>query len=61
MANLYYEDQDLEDYYMYNTSVGYPTKVQIYEGYGLQEDYGAWGNMIIGSAWFQQEDNFFNN
>ncbi|WP_158847882.1 Ig-like domain-containing protein [Algibacter sp. L1A34] len=60
MANLYYKDIDLKDYYLYNTSVGYPAKIQISEGYGLPEDYGSWGNLIVGGAWFEQENNFFN-
>jgi hypothetical protein len=64
MANLYYKDQDLVDFYMYNTSVGYPIKNSILSGYLASsvfcEDYGPWGNMIMGSAWFEQEANFFN-
>lgn len=60
IANLYYKDQDLKDYYLYNTSVGYPVKVPIGEGWGGNEDYGAWQNLIVGSAWFEQENNFFN-
>ncbi|MCL5129867.1 Ig-like domain-containing protein [Algibacter sp. L4_22] len=59
MANLYYNDVDLKNYYLFNSSVGYPSKKQIVEGYGLPEDYGAWGNLIIGGAWFEQENNFF--
>ncbi len=58
VANLYYKDQDLKDYYLYNTSVGYPSKVAIYEGWGVVEDNGAWGNLIIGGAWLEQENNF---
>ena len=60
VANLYYKDQDIKDYYLYNTSVGYPNKVTIYEGWGRNEDYGAWGNFVIGGAWLEQEHNFFN-
>ncbi|MRI00188.1 hypothetical protein GH721_06515 [Kriegella sp. EG-1] len=60
IANLYYKEQELKQYYMYDTSVGYPTKVTIYEGWSVIEDYGAWGNFIIGGAWFEQEQNFFN-
>ena len=61
IANLYYKDQDLEDYYLYNTAVGYPEKVAIYGGWGKVEDYGAWANFIIGGAWMKQENNFFND
>ncbi|WP_298487933.1 Ig-like domain-containing protein [uncultured Maribacter sp.] len=63
MANLYYKSQDLKDLYMYNTAVGYPAKVVIGEGYmaGVaDEDSGPWGNLIFGSMWYNQEDNFFN-
>jgi len=59
IANLYYKDQNLSDYYLYNTAIGYPNKVTIYEGWGFIEDYGAWGNFIIGGAWMEQETNFF--
>lgn len=61
IANLYYKNQDLEDWYLYNTSVGYPAKVTISEGYlaGVgNEDMGAWGNSFAGSFWFEQENNF---
>ncbi len=63
MANLYYKSQDLEDLYLYNTAVGYPPKVSIEEGYmsGVaDEDSGPWGNLIFGSMWYGQENNFFN-
>lgn len=60
IANIYYKDQDLKDYYLYNTSAGYPAKVAIYEGWGVIEDYGGWANLIIGGAWLEQENNFFN-
>lgn len=64
MANLYYKSQDLKDFYLYNTSVGYPEKINISEGYlaiiSGSEDMGPWGTLIMGSAWFEQEVNFFN-
>ena len=63
LANTYYKDQDLEDYYLFNTSVGYPAKQSILagalSGSGYDEDYGPWGNMIQGAMWLEQEDNFF--
>ncbi|MFI1772456.1 hypothetical protein [Thalassobellus citreus] len=62
MANLYYKDKDLEDWYRYSSSAGYPLKQTIYKGYNggaWNEDSGAWGNMIFGSMWFGQENNFF--
>ncbi|WP_157961197.1 hypothetical protein [Lutibacter citreus] len=58
IANIYYQDKDLKDYYLYNTSVGYPQKFAIYEGYGTAEDSGGWANLIIGGAWFEQEQNY---
>jgi hypothetical protein len=58
VANLYYNSQDLKDYYLYNTSAGYPEKSVHLYGYGLPEDDGAWGSFIIGGAWFEQEGNF---
>lgn len=60
VANLYYKDLDLKKYYSYDTAVGYPPKVTIYEGWAGNEDHGAWGNFIIGGAWFDQEQNFFD-
>ncbi|MFI1771010.1 hypothetical protein [Thalassobellus citreus] len=61
IANLYYRNTDLSDWYNYNTSVGYPAKVIISEGYlaGVDnEDTGAWGNLISGSLWYGQENNY---
>ncbi|GGD03591.1 Ig-like domain-containing protein [Hyunsoonleella pacifica] len=65
IANLYYKDNDLSDFYMYNTAVGYPAKQIINEGYiasmwEANEDMGSWGNLIFGSIWYEQENNFFN-
>ncbi len=63
IANLYYKTQDLEDFYTYNTSVGYPAKVTISEGYLAgtgNEDMGGWGNLIFGSMWYAQEGNFYD-
>lgn len=63
IANLYYRDQDLVDFYLYNTSVGYPQKQSLRGGYQAplwDKDTGAWGNMIFGAAWLEQENNFFN-
>jgi len=63
MANLYYKSNSIKDLYTYNTSVGYPQKVRIKEGYmaGVSdEDSGPWGNLIFGSMWYGQENNFFN-
>jgi len=64
LANLYYKDQDLEDWYLYNEAVGYPAKVgNINEGYFANstyfEDYGAWGSLIMPSMWVEMEDYFF--
>ncbi|NRD19964.1 T9SS type A sorting domain-containing protein [Winogradskyella eckloniae] len=62
MANIYYNNQELLDWYNYETTVGYPSKVSISEGYlagGIgNEDMGPWGNMILGAAWYDQEDSF---
>lgn len=63
IANLYYKEQDLVDLYTYNTSVGYPVKQSIHTGSMApkwDKDVGGNGNMIIGSAWYGQENNFFN-
>jgi len=60
VANLYYKDPSLKNYYLYNTAAGYPSKVAIYEGWGVVEDDGAWGNLIVGGAWLEQENNFFD-
>ena len=63
IANLYYKSQDLKDFYLYNTNVGYPEKTAISEGYlagtGFNEDAGPWGNMIMGAIWLEMEDYFF--
>ncbi len=62
LANLYYRDQELLDWYTYNTGVGYPAKVTISEGYlaGVgNEDQGPWGNLVMGSIWFGLEESFF--
>lgn len=62
MANIYYKNQELLDWYNYETTRGYPSKVTISEGYlagGVgNEDMGPWGNMILGLAWYNQEDSF---
>ncbi|WP_282054669.1 Ig-like domain-containing protein [Maribacter luteus] len=63
MANLYYKDKDLEDYYKFNTAVGYPGKVYTGQGYiaGVgNDDQGPWGKYLLGAMWLEQEDNFFN-
>ncbi len=63
VANLYYKDQDLKDYYTFNASVGYPAKQNTSQGYlaGVgNDDWGPWGTYIFGSAWYGQENNFFN-
>ncbi|QQO97150.1 pectate lyase [Cellulophaga phage Nekkels_2] len=63
-ANLYYKNQDIYDFYMFDTSKGYYAKSLTtsgyLSGYGY-DDMGPWGNFIIGSLWIQQEDNFFKN
>lgn len=60
IANLYYKDPELEDYYLYNVSKGYPSKKAIYGGYGgFPEDYGAWGTLIAGGIWMEMESYFF--
>jgi len=65
IANLYYKSQDLKDFYLYNTSAGYPAKVSISEGFlagtGFNEDAGPWGNMIMGAIWLEMEDYFFDS
>ncbi|MFS4482702.1 Ig-like domain-containing protein [Hyunsoonleella sp. 2307UL5-6] len=65
IANLYYKNNDLKDFYTYNTAVGYPPKKVINEGYlagfwEANEDMGSWGNLIFGAMWYEQEQNFFN-
>lgn len=63
MANLYYKDPDLEYWYKYDTSVGYPVKQMMREGYMAPlwtEDVGPWGNYIASPMWIEMEDYFFN-
>lgn len=63
MANLYYKDQELVDFYMYDITKGYPPKNSISGGYmaGVwDKDSGSWGNIIFGSIWYEQESNFFD-
>ena len=59
IANLYYKDQNLKDFYLYNTAVGYPVKDPFNDGAFNGED-GNIGTSILGGAWFEQEGNFFN-
>lgn len=63
IANLYYKDQDIQDYYLFNTTVGYPVKQNLLVGSladaGYSEDYGAWGSLTQGAMWLEMEDNFF--
>lgn len=61
IANIYYKDPELENFYKYNQSAGYPQKIEKFQGYTASycnEDTGAWGNNIFGSMWFEQEHNF---
>jgi hypothetical protein len=59
VANLYYKDPDLKDFYSYNTAKGYPTKNSYKDGAYHGED-GSIGQFLLGGAWFEQENNFFN-
>lgn len=64
LANAFYKDSDLYDYYTFDTKKGYPQKTNTSGGYiagYLTDDVGSWGNYLIGSLWFQQENNFFVN
>ncbi len=63
LANLYYKNTELEAFYKYDTSAGYPVKKDIYSGYNppfATQDAGAWTNLINGMLWYEQEDNFFD-
>ncbi|MRX63325.1 Ig-like domain-containing protein [Maribacter luteus] len=64
IANLYFKDNELKDFYLYNINEGYPAKASISAGAlaiaQYNEDYGPWGNLIMGAAWLEQEDNFFD-
>ena len=63
VANLYYKDQDLFDYYTFNSAAGYPANTNTSQGYLASvgnDDWGPWGTYIFGAAWFGQENNFFN-
>ncbi|SFB72457.1 Putative binding domain-containing protein, N-terminal [Zunongwangia mangrovi] len=60
IANYYYNDPELEDYYLYNTDAGYPQKQIVSEGIVKVEDWGANEIFIIGNLWIQHEFNIFD-
>jgi hypothetical protein len=66
MANLYYKDAELYDYYMFDTSKGYLPKQTTRQGRladvpggRTNDDMSPGGTLFIGSAWFEQESSFF--
>ncbi|MDV7140216.1 Ig-like domain-containing protein [Maribacter sp. TH_r10] len=59
IANLYYKDQDIKDFYLYNTSAGYPSKNSYLDGVYQGSD-GAIGKFLLGAAWLEMEVYFFN-
>ncbi|WP_291866669.1 hypothetical protein [Maribacter sp.] len=60
IANLFYKDQSLQDFYTYNQSVGYAAKGIDSDGYAEITDDGNWKNHIKGGFWLEQESNFFS-
>ncbi|WP_158974686.1 Ig-like domain-containing protein [Cellulophaga sp. L1A9] len=59
IANIYYKDNDIKDFYIYNNSIGYPAKNSYMDGSYFGSD-GNIGTSLLGGAWFEQENNFFN-
>ncbi|NJB35401.1 hypothetical protein [Croceivirga sp. JEA036] len=58
IANLYYKDSELSDWYLYDTSKGYPTKDSFKDGHH-QGDSGNLGTSVAGGLWLEMESYFF--